>query len=570
MYTLGLSIFGQNPAACLLKDNQIIAFVEEERYVRVKSAAGYFPINSIKYCLKNAQIKLDQIDAVAVGWDYSQYRIHMPFQLGISWLKNPGKGSANATARVASELINLQPNVIKERIKLELQQISFTHKIPQINFVSHHLSHATSSYFFSGFKNAYVVVIDGSGEQYTTSIYRGEAGKIRAIRRDKIPNSLGWFYASISAYLGFIPYQEDGFLMGLAPYGTYKSSLADKFSQILELKDNTYHLNSKYTLLGKHTYSEHFSDQLVDLLGKPRHKTDAISQRHKDIAYMAQEFLERAVMSLVESLDTKPFNLCLAGGVALNCKLNGKLLRMSKVNQLFVQPVSSDAGSALGAAAMVAHSKGKQFTQQIKHMYWGPEYSNQDIKSILATSKVKATKVTNISKLAAKAIHQGKIIGWFQGRSEAGPRALGNRSILANPTITSMKKKVNDRVKFRDMWRPFCPSILDIDVKEYYQGSLESKYMIVAYQFKKESQTKIPAVIHVDGSARPQMVVKNDNPKYYSLIKHLKQLNGRGVVLNTSLNVKGEPICLTPQDALRCFFSCGLDAMAIGDYWLEK
>lgn len=573
MNILGIYAFGRNPAACLLQDGKIIAFAEEERFLRLKSASGFFPGRAASYCLKEAGVLLARIDTIAFGWDCTQYTKDFPAFLVKSWWKH-GRGSAGDRPYLAMhELLNWQPQYVIDRIRNGLREHGHQGNIPPIEFVSHHLAHAASAYYASGFSSATVLVMDGSGEQHTTSIYSAQGQQLKLIRQWQIPDSLGWYYAAMTGFLGFKPYEEDGFLMGLAPYGQPSAELQELMTQIVNIEGENYSIDPSFTLLGKHHHHPYFSDRLIELLGPPRSPREPITQRHKDIAFAAQQRLEEVGLMLAkQALQlTGEKNLCIAGGVGLNVKLNGHIAQLPELEHLFVQPVSHDAGSALGAAMVIAEQSGDdpRFTQT--HTSYGPAFSNDQIEAALQEARLPYQLRDNISRTAAEAIAQGKIVCWFQGRMEAGPRALGNRSILADASKAGMNDYVNDHVKHRDPWRPFCPSLIT-DAKNTYFKDIgnEAQFMIVGYPVLEKKQKKIPAVTHVDGTARPQIVKKSTNPKYYQLIKHLGTITGESVVLNTSLNVKGEPIACTPEDALRCFYSSGADALAIGDFWLEK
>ena len=573
MNILGIYAFGRNPAACLMQDGKIIAFAEEERFIRLKSAQGFFPGRAVSYCLKEAKLSLENIDIIAFGWDCTQYTKNFPAFLTASWWKHGRVNLGDRPFLAMHELLNWQPQYVKDRVRNGLREHGHFGKIPPIEFVSHHLSHAASAYYASGFDSAAVLVMDGSGEQHTTSIYSAQGLQLKLVRQWQIPDSLGWYYAAMTGFLGFKPYEEDGFLMGLAPYGKPSSELQECMAEVVNVERQNYTINPAFTLLGKHNHHPYFSDRLVELLGPPRSPHEPISDRHKDIAFAAQQQLEQVGLMLAkQALElTGEKKLCIAGGVGLNVKLNGRIAELSEVEHIFVQPVSHDAGSALGAAMVIAEQSGDDPRFAQLHTSYGPEFTNKQIEAALIEARLSYQLCEEISTTAAKAIAAGKIVCWFQGRMEAGPRALGNRSILADASRVGMNDYVNDHVKHRDPWRPFCPSLIADAKGEYFkQIGAEAQFMIVGYPVLKNKQGKIPAVTHIDGTARPQVVKTNSNPKYYRLIKHLGSLTGEPVVLNTSLNVKGEPMACTPEDALRCFYSSGADALAIGDFWIEK
>jgi carbamoyltransferase len=572
MNIIGISAFGQNPAACLLRNGKLIAFAEEERFIRVKSAFGHFPLQALKYCLIQGKIGPNDIDQIAIGWDHEKYPLRFPLFLAQQWFKYGFLSHSDTTNRVFIELLTLQPKEVEKQVKFYLATLGYKGKLAKLNYVSHHLSHAASAYYASGFPHSLIFIADGSGEERTTSLYFGDGLNLKELTHANIPDSLGWLYAAATAFLGFKPYEDDGFVMGLAPYGKPNYAIKQKIQKIVQLKNGNYTIDPKYTLLGNHTLNEHFSDELVNLLGANRLSNQNMTQKLKNIAYALQDKLEEVVLSLIQkNINKVPSrNICLAGGVALNCKMNGRITSSGLVDNLFVQPASNDAGSALGAAMIIAARNGSDPRFIMNHTGWGPQYSEQEIKKVLDETMISYKRPKNIEKEIAKAIVGGKIVSRFTGRMEMGPRALGNRSILANACIKGMNDIVNKRVKHRDPWRPFCPSIIKETIKDYVSKPLESRFMTVIYDVLKSKKKQIPAVVHVDGTTRPQSVDKEVNPKYHRLISSVGEYTGNPVVLNTSFNVKGEPIVCTPQDALRCFASTGIDILAIEGFWIEK
>ena len=497
----------------------------------------------------------------------------MPFFFARSWWQYGRRAPGSPYGTVLNEIINQQPGFVRHNIKLGLRKYSNSDEAPPIQFIPHHLAHAASASYASGFSDAAILVMDGSGEERATTIFRGKGKTIKETSHVDIPDSLGWFYAAMTAYLGFIPYQQDGYLMGLAPYGKQREDVMEKIGRILKLsQDGEYQVDPSYTLLGEHSFNEHFSDQIVKLLGKPRFYGQPITKRHKDIAYATQNKLEEAALALTRlaSKNGRIRRLCLAGGVALNCKMNGVIARSELIDDLFVQPVSHDAGSALGAAMIIALENDEDPRFRMEHVRWGPGFSPETVEKVLKETGIKYGKPASIEETAAEAIAAGKVVAWFDRRMEVGPRALGSRSILADASNAGMNNYINNKVKYRDPWRPFCPSITEESSSRYFESKQESRFMIVAYPVFKNRREEIPAVIHVDGSTRPQTVNRQIEPYYYRLIKSVGEKTGVEAVLNTSLNVNGEPIACTPMDALRCFFSTGIDALAIEGFWVEK
>ena len=573
MLIVGLSAFGQNPGACIVRDGKLIAFAEEERFIRIKGANLRFPSKALAYCLREAKATLDDVDRFAVGWNAEKYRLHMPLFFARQFFKNLGVAGDGSSMRILAEIADQKPDAIRRRTILALREEGLSGRVPEFVFVDHHLAHAASAFYASGFEDASVLVIDGSGEDRSTSFYEGRGLDIKDRGSVELPDSLGWFYAAVTSFLGFRAYEEEGFTMGLAPYGKLLPEWQDKMAKLVRFEaDGLYRVDPRYTLLGKHSTNEHFADEITTLLGPPRLAKDPFTQTHKDIAAAAQERLEQAVLRMVKRLvdQTGARKLCVAGGVAMNCKMNGVIGASGLVDGLFVQPAAHDSGTALGAALWVSARSGEDPRFNMNHAQWGPGYSSAEVEKAAKITGMSYERPDSIEEKAAEALANGKVVAWFNGRMEVGPRALGGRSILAHPAIPGMNDRVNRDVKFRDSWRPFCPSMLDTAAKDYLEPSLETRFMTVAAEANARGRAEIPAVIHVDGSTRPQTVNADSHPAYARTIAAFAKRSGLPVVLNTSLNVKGEPVACTPMDALRCFYSSGIDAIALQDLWLSK
>jgi carbamoyltransferase len=573
MLIVGLSAFGQNPGACLLRDGKMVAFAEEERFLRIKGANLRFPAKSLSCCLREAGVTLDQVDRIAMGWNAEKYRFRMPLFFARQFFRNLGVASDGSVTQVLAEIANQQPGAIVRRSTLAMREEGLTGRIPEFAFVDHHLAHAASAHFASGFEESSVLIIDGSGEDRSTSFYAGKGLDLKDLGSVELPDSLGWFYAAVTAFLGFRAYEEEGFTMGLAPYGKPSAEWQDKMAKFVRFEaDGLYRVDPRYTLLGRHSTNEHFADELQALLGPPRLPRDPFTQTHKDIALAAQERLEEAALRLVKRLvgQTGSRKLCLAGGVAMNCKMTGVIAASGLVDGLFVQPAAHDSGTALGAAMWVSARSGEDPRFHMQTAQWGPSYSSAEVEKAAKTTGMRYERPASIQEKTADALASGKVVAWFNGRMEVGPRALGGRSILADPTVPGMNDRVNRDVKFRDAWRPFCPSLLDQAAAAYLEPSLETRFMTVAAKANARGLKEVPAVVHVDGSTRPQTVNTATHPAYASMIAAFGERTGVPVVMNTSLNVKGEPIACTPMDALRCFYSSGIDAIALEDLWLSK
>ena len=405
-------------------------------------------------------------------------------------------------------------------------------------------------------------------------MWYGQGKNLEMLWQSDLPHTLGGFYATFTEFLGFKANSEEGKLMGLAPYGNYSHDIQKKLEKVIshDSKTGEFKVNIEMRFIGDRSYNNLFTDNLVELFGTPRLAFEPITQEHKDLAFNVQFKLEEIIQGLVRKLLSKvdTSNICLAGGVAMNCKSNGKVAEMKEIDNIFVQPASSDNGVSIGAAINLARQDGVEIFEELTHCYYGPEYSESQIKNTLSIAKVNYFEPDNLTEVISEYLISGKLIGWFQGRSEFGARSLGNRSILANPLHRGMKDKLNLEVKHREPWRPFCPS-LTIESYEKYFGDLTSNsFMILAFSVLQEFHSILPAVVHIDGTARPQAVRKDTNPKFHLLLETFGKKTGHPVLINTSFNIQGEPIVETPQDALRCFFSTGLDVLVLNNFVVLK
>ncbi len=574
MKILGLLGFGYNPAASLIIDGELVAFVEEERMINFKGAHFMFPGFAAKWCLQKAGLTLDDVHYIAWGWDNTAYRFRMPLFFASQFLKYGFLRKSNGAIQevLSSQIIDYLPGTVIRKIREGLRRVGLKGKIPKIEFIDHHEAHVASTYLLSGFDEATAIIIDGSGESTCTSIWHAKNSKYKLLKKIEIPHSLGWFYAGMTDYLGFIPYRDEGKVMGLAPFGKRVPELEEKIAKVIEISSDSYKLDPSYFLLDTHEAGKHFSDKLVKLLGPPRYYGEPLDDRIKDIAFVVQDTLEKVVLNIVKAAtdNGRSRKICIAGGVGLNCKMNGVIRQSSYVDKIFVQPASGDAGVALGAAITLSHKLGEWKPYRLKNVYYGPSFSDEEIKKELDIAGVKYSKPDNIAQKIANAISEGKIVAYFDGALEFGARALGHRSILANPCDPKMKDKVNLRVKFRESWRPFCPSLAVESIHDYVEDADDAEFMIVAYQAKKGIRDIIPSVVHVDNSVRPQTVEKDINPRYWEILNELKSFTGHAVVLNTSFNLRGQPIIAQPRDAIACFFSNGLDILVLNNYWIEK
>lgn len=602
MKILGISCFYHDSAASIIVNNEIIASAQEERFTRVKHTPD-FPINSIKFCLEETGLLLNELDAIVF---YDKPLLKFERLLSTYY--------AIAPQGLISFLRSI-PIWIKEKIffrkllKDQLKKIDqdFNSKKVKILFSEHHLSHAASSFFVSNYEESAILTIDGVGEWSTASIGIGKNNKIEILKELYFPHSLGLLYSAFTYYLGFRVNSGEYKLMGLAPYGNpeskdtklYISKIKDEIIDVKE--DGSIFINQKYF---KYASGNRMIDhkKFETLFGlKVRNDTDELLQSHCNLAFAIQNITEEIVIKMAKEAKrlTNSNNLCLAGGVALNCVANGKIHDQNLFNNIYIQPASGDAGGALGAAlaANYMYFQNERICtdsyDNMKGSYLGPYYSNKEV--LIMNKKYKAASVyherfESISKEAARLLSEGFVIGWFQGRSEFGPRALGNRSILADPRNPEMQKKLNLKIKYREGFRPFAPSVLEEDYKEFFKDNLKSPYMLVVKEISEgikcdvsenyynlnywdklyTKRSSLQSITHVDFSARIQTVSKNTNERYWTLINDFKKITGVGVLVNTSFNVRGEPIVNSPEDAYRCFMSTEMDYLVINNHLYDK
>jgi carbamoyltransferase len=558
MLTLGINYSQMHDSsACIVRDGELLFAVAEERISRQKHDSR-FPQLAIQACLEFARVRADQLDEVCFGWQTAGpvYRHDLKlYALGkwpITYLN-----VLNSTRHFAS--------MWHQESGARRFAQHFGETKARMRFVDHHLAHAISAYAFSGFEDAAVVVMDGRGAWEATSIWHGSNGRLQHVLTIPFPDSVGLFYSEFTAYLGFQRNSDEWKVMGLAPYG----EPGMKLDTFIDPHAEPYRVHAQ-KLFGNGNGS--FSS-LTPLLGPARAPESEIDARHKNIAYAVQDACELAMMSVVRMAVEKTHsrNLCLAGGVALNSKGNGKIAASGLVDRIFVQPAASDDGVALGAAlAPYLENDSRLPSNAMRHAYLGPAFDDSAIESALRTYKLSYTRLDDPAATAAELLSQGKILGWFQGRMEFGPRALGSRSILADARDPEMNAKVNNAVKFREWWRPFAPSLKKEAASEYLESATDSPFMILTAQVRPEKRGVIPSVTHVDGSARPQTVEKEINPLYWRLLDEFGKRTGVPVIMNTSFNLRGEAIVHTPTDAVRTFFSSGMDALVIGSFLVEK
>ena len=558
---LGLSCFYHDSAACLLKDGEIIAAAHEERFTRKKHDSAY-PQNAISFCLAYAGITSKDLDMVAY--------YEKPF---IKFDRILSTHLAEAPFSLASFLKSM-PIWMKEKLWISAliqKKLNYTGKII---FPEHHEAHAASSFFCSPFEEAAIMTLDGVGEWSTATVGYGCGNKIVLQKEIHFPHSLGLLYSAFTYFLGFKVNSAEYKVMGLAPYGNprYVDLIKNHLIDIKE--DGSFKLNLSYF---SYTYNLKMTHRRFGELfnRKPRKPEDRLTQDDFDIAASIQKVTEEVVLKIAKSIrkETGMKKLCLAGGVALNCVANGKVLREAGYDDIFIQPAAGDAGGAVGAAALAYYSllNQKKNGKTMPHPFLGPSFSDEDIEKELQRCDAVYEKLSQpeLIQKTARGISDQRVVGWFQGRSEFGPRALGARSILADPRNKEMKDIVNLKIKFRESFRPFAPTVLYEHVQDYFELDQESPYMLLTAQVKEDKRV-IPSVTHVDGSARIQTIKREDNPLYYDLIREFYRLTGVPVIINTSFNVRGEPLVGSPKDAFKCFMGTHMDALVIGNFFLEK
>ena len=538
MKILGISHpYSWNVAAALLVDGELVAFCEEERFTRLKHAPRSYPERAVAYCLSRAGLELSDLDEIAIGMDRAWSTV-----VPNLWPPQP----------VGFALGKIRRNF--KQIHRGNSRMPFRADDPKVHFCNHHLSHVASAFYVSGFDKAGFISLDGSGGGESGMLGYGDGTDLNVIHRVTNAESWGAMYERFTDKLGFRAHSHEGKTMGLAAFGTPRELDFIDWNRPVPRIDRP--------------------GMLRFLKGIPRRGADEpLEQTHFDLAASAQAALERAMEQMARHVAERSGSraLCLSGGVALNCSANGKLVASDAVDDVYVQPASSDAGVALGAAVL-RHVKrtGERPRLLFDHAYWGPEYSDDDIESVLQAAKVPYQKSNDIETRTAELIAGGEIVGWFQGRMEVGPRALGGRSILADPSIPGMKDRVNAQVKHREMWRPFAPSMLAEDMGDYTDRPYTSPFMILAFQAREDRIADLRAAVHVDNTARIQGVTREANPRYYGLISEFKRLTGRGALLNTSFNDSEEPLVCSPRDALRTFFATGLDSLVLGSFLVRK
>ena len=593
MNIIGLSAYYHDSAACLIKDGDIISAAQEERFSRKKHDSG-FPINAINFCIKQGKLELKDIDYI-VFYDKPFLKFERLLETYLAYAPKGFKSFSTSLPIWLKDKL-FQKNVIANELKENFgDTVNWNEKLL---FSEHHLSHAASAFFPSPFRNAAILTMDGVVEWSTTSLAIGTENNLEVHKEIHFPHSLGLLYSAFTFYTGFKVNSGEYKVMGLAPYGEprYINQIKDNLIDIKE--DGSFNLNMGYfnyctgLTMTNNRFHELFN-------GPPRKSESLITKKEMDLAASIQAVTEEVVIKLAKGIKktTKLKNLCLAGGVALNCVANGKLLNEKIFDKIWIQPACGDAGGAIGAALNIHYlmlKKPRIITTQdsMQGSFLGPDFTQKDIENRLDEAGAKYKKVTDkdLIEIAANFLSQGKVIGWHQGKMEFGPRSLGGRSILADPRSSLIQKQLNLKIKYRESFRPFAPSILSEEVSNWFELETESPYMLMVANIKKNKRipinkkdstlvgidklkvyrSKIPAVTHVDFSARIQTVHKKTNPKYHQLITKFKEITGCPILVNTSFNVRGEPVVCSPEDAFNCFMGTGIEVLIIGNCILEK
>lgn len=558
-YILGINCYFHDSSACILRDGKLVAMAEEERFTREKHTSA-FPVNAIRFCLESAGIELDQVSSIAYGWVPWQF---LKMQLISAVKKLPS--SVNLFREGASYM--------PLSTKLEMTRLTsifrkhFKGKIPPVMYIDHHTAHAYSTYWISGFDDAAIFVTDGFGEDTATSFYHGKGNRIIKISSLPYYDSLGAFYGAITQYLGFRAHNDEYKVMGMTAYG--KDRYPDIFKDILKTDSNSlFKLDTSYISLYTHGVRKYFSQKLVKVLGPARQPSAKYLPEHFDIACSAQKRLEEVAIGLGDYLyqATGSKNLCIAGGVAQNVLMNTILLEKGKFKKIYVPPVAYDGGCSLGAALAVHHreySGKREFV--LNRVDWGPKFATDDCIKALADCGLRPDIKEDQSSAVASLLAKGKIVGYFDGAMEIGPRALGNRSILADPRKKDIKDILNSRIKKREFFRPFAPMVAYEDATKYFEVFFESPFMTMVARVK--TPELLPGITHADGTARIQTVRRQNSPHIHSLLKNFEKLTGVPVLLNTSFN-ENEPIVCRPQEAINCFLRTKMDALVFNNQLL--
>jgi carbamoyltransferase len=563
-----------DPAVAIVHNGKVLAYSEEERHIRFKHAPRVYPDAALQYCLDAAGAKLEDIEAVGINWDMPAYgdgRMASFF----AEMRQQHQVDSRTVCWQNGLLRRFHPAAMREYHENHWRQQYGDVHFPPLYALGHHYVHAFQSYMQSPYHEAIALTIDGSGDADCTVVWLCEGETIRPIRRIVMPHSLGWLYAAFTEYLGFEAYDGEYKVMGLAAYGSPNAELREKMSRIVYPAEDgvEYRIDPAYIHYGPRSYSERFTDKLVDLFGaRPRLRREQITNWHQDIAYAVQQSVEEQVERLIlwAIAETGVHNICIGGGVGLNIKMNSRLFQLDAVEDIFAHPLCSDGGAAQGAALAAAFHIAGQRPEKLRTLALGIEESDEAIEAVLRRARLNYERPPDICEAVAAELASGRVVGWVQGRMEAGPRSLGQRSILADPRRVENRDRVNEIIKFREFWRPFCPSMTIEAADRYFDKWTYAPFMILAFRANEALRREAPAVVHVDGTSRVQFVEADVLPRYHRLLTAFEKLTGVPALLNTSFNVKGEPIVATIHDALRTFWSTGMEVLAAGGFLVRK
>lgn len=558
MDVLGINCLAHDTSAALVRDGRLVATVEEERLNRDKHTWA-FPDRAIGWCLEQGGIGMGDVDLVTVD-----------YRPGLDYARGMARGVVPHFPRTWKHLAYQHYVDAWHTWKVRSFRRRWGYR-GRVRFVDHHTCHAASAFLTSPFDRAAAVTIDRGGDYLSTAVFAGEGHELRQVLKVYNPHSLGELYSAVTEWCGFTANWDEGKVMALASFG--RPTFVDDFRRMVTLHpDGRFGIDLRWA--GWHLRRGAFSPRFVERFGPARRPDEPLTERHEDVAFAVQTVLEETALHLARAAwerTGRGGNLCLAGGVVLNSVMNARLLGEGPFDDVFIQPAAGDAGNALGGALWAWHDEtGKPRDFEMEHASWGPAYGDGEVLAAIEARKLRYRRVDDPAAEAARLLARGEIVGWFQGRAELGPRALGNRSILADPRPAHMKDTINRDVKHREGFRPFAPAVLAERVGEWFQGAHESPYMLLVLPIRPEKRALVPAVCHVDGTGRLQTVTHRSNPSFRRLIEEFDRLTGVPIVLNTSFNDKAEPVVCSPADALRTFFGTGLDALVMGSFVVEK
>jgi len=571
---LGIFEGHYDPAVAIVRGGDVLAFSEEERHVRFKHAPRMYPLHALRYCLRAAGTDWEGVAGVGINWDLPAYTDGTMASF-FTKLRREQEVDDATVGWQEGLLRRFHSDRYRDYHLTHWRRASGERLFPPLRPFSHHRVHAFQAAMQSPFERSIVLTVDGSGDQHCTVLWRHEGLSLVPMREIVMPHSLGWVYAAFTEYLGFHAYDGEYKVMGLAAYGRPDAKLSACLDRIVAPAPDgiEYRVDPRFIHYGRHTHSDRYTDALVELFGRPpRLPEEEITSWHEAVAYAVQSKLERSVEPLVRwAVETTRIpDVCIGGGVGLNVKMNSRLFELPGVRDVFAQPLCGDGGAAAGAALLAWSTATGERPARLRTLALGHEDGADEIEQALRVARLNYERPSEICSAVAEELARGRIVGWFQGRMEAGPRALGQRSILADPRDAAQRDRVNAIVKFREYWRPFCPSMTSEAASRYFERYTDAPFMIISFRANERLKREAPAIVHVDGTARAQLVHRDILPRYHRLLTEFEKRSGVPVLLNTSFNVKGEPIVCTIHDALRTFWSTGIEVLAAGDFLVRK